>query len=179
MWAFSDESERAGVMLFSVVVIDPGEIAAARAGLAKLLLPGQRHVHTTDESARRRRMVLDGVARTKGLSAVVLRYRRPRGINRPSGRHLLIQAATGLVVGSGVSLWTLDNQDPAQRLRDRASIAHALAGVDRRLHPVYDHQLGHAEPLLWAADAACWAVGAGGDWQRRLATALTVHDIHP
>ena len=30
MWAFSDESERSGVMLFAVAVIDPGDVDSAR-----------------------------------------------------------------------------------------------------------------------------------------------------
>jgi hypothetical protein len=73
----------------------------------------------------------------------------------------------------------LDDQEPAQRLRDRAAIAHALAGVDRHLHPVYDHHSGYSEPLLWAADAVCWATGAGGAWQQRLRGLIVVRDIRP
>jgi hypothetical protein len=179
MWAFSDESERAGVMLLATVLIDPGDLAAARDVLRGLLLPGQRQVHARKESSRRRRLILDTVTRTEGLTAVVVRYRRPQGVDRPTGRHLLLQAATGLVVGSGVTAWTLDDQDPAQQRRDRASIAHALSGVDRHLHPVYDHHPAHSEPLLWAADGICWATGAGGDWRRRVAGLLTVTDIRP
>ena len=33
--------------------------------------------------------------------------------------------------------------------------------------------------LLWAADAICWAAGAGGDWRRRIAGVLTVRDLRP
>jgi hypothetical protein len=179
VWAFSDESERAGVMLLSVVLISPGDLAAARVQLSGLLLRGQRRVHTSDESDRRRKLVIDAVARTEGMSAVVVRYRRPAGLGRVAARHLLLQAATGLVVGSGATAWALDNQDPAQVVRDRASIAHALEGVDRRLHPSYDHRPASSEPMLWAADATCWAAGAGGDWQRRLGGVVTVRDIGP
>jgi hypothetical protein len=64
-------------------------------------------------------------------------------------------------------------------VRDRASIAHALEGVDRGLHPTYDHRLASSEPMLWAADAIGWAFGAGGDWQRRLGDVVTVRDIAP
>ncbi len=177
MWAFSDESERSGVMLFGVVLIRPADLPAARLLLSGLLLPGQRRVHTTNESARRRRAVLDTVARTEGLSATVLRFRRPQGVDRPAARHLLLQAGTGLVVGSGVTVWVLDGQDPVQAARDRASIAHALVGLDLRLHPAYDHRPSNSEPLLWAADAICWAVGAGGDWQQRAGRRLSVREI--
>jgi len=179
VWAFSDESERAAVMLLGVVLVSPGEVASARRSLRALLLPGQRQVHTAKESPRRKRTVIDTVARVEGLSAVVARYRRPAGLGRLAARHLLLQATTGLVVGSGATTWALDNQDPAQVVRGRASIAHALGGVDRRLHPAYDHRPASSEPMLWAADAICWAVGAGGDWQRRLGGIVIVRDIAP
>ena len=177
MWAFSDESERAAVMLMTVVLVPPGEVDDARRAMRGLLLRGQRRVHTSDESARRRRQILDTLARTDNLSAVVLRHRRFEGTNKPAGRHLLLQAATGLVVGSGVTAWTLDDQEPNQKARDRAAIAHALAGVDHRLHPVYDHHPSASEPLLWAPDAICWAVGAGDDWRRRIQAIITVRDV--
>lgn len=179
MWAFTDESERSGVMLLAVVVLAPGEVAGARRRMRRLLLPGQRRVHTAKESARRRRVVVDAVTALDGVSATILRYRRPAGVTRIAARHLLLQAATGLVVGSGVSSWVLDNQDDAQRARDRAAIAHALAGVSGHLHPVYDHHAGPTEPLLWAADALCWAVGEGGDWQRRVSAVVTIREIRP
>ena len=166
-------------MLFGVVLISTADLAAARARMVGLLLPGQRRVHTSDESRRRRKLMLDTVAGTKGISAIVVRYRRPAGMGKPAARHLILQAATGLVVGSGVTAWALDNQDPAQVQRDRTSIAHALVGVDHRLQPTYDHRPAYAEPLLWAANAVCWAVGADGDWQRRLGGLVTMRDIAP
>ena len=52
-------------------------------------------------------------------------------------------------------------------------------GFDRQLHPTYDHRPRHSEPLLWAADAACWAAGAGSEWQQRLVGILTVRGIAP
>jgi hypothetical protein len=61
-------------MLLSVVTIDPGAVDDARRALRGLLLPGQRRVHTAKESAQRRRMVIDTVARISGLAAVVIAY---------------------------------------------------------------------------------------------------------
>ncbi len=179
MWAFSDESERSGTMLVSVVLIRPAHIPAARARLSGLLLPGQRSLHTSDESARRRRLILDAVGSTAGLSAAVWRYRRPPRVDRPAGRHLLLQVATAYIVGSGVTSWALDDQDPRQVGRDRGCIAHVLRGFDRQLHPTYDHRPRHSEPLLWAADAVCWATGAGSEWQQRLVGISTVREIAP
>lgn len=177
MWAFSDESERAGVMLIAMVLTPTGAVDPARDAMEGLLLAGQRRVHTAKESPRRRRLILDTISRVDGAGAVVLRYRRAAGVDRVGGRHLLLQATAGIAVGSGVTSWVLDDQDPTQRARDRTSIAHALGGVDHRLHPIYDHRPSRAEPLLWAADAICWAVGAGGDWRRRVEPTLVVRDI--
>lgn len=179
MWAYSDESERAAVMLMAVVLVDPGEVATARRQLRGLLLGSQRRLHTSDESAGRRAQILDTVAGIDGLAATVIRYRRTESVHKPAARHLLLQAATGLVVGSGAVSWTLDDQEANQQARDRASIAHALRGVDRHLHPVYDHQPSTTEPLLWAADAICWAVGAGTIWARRITGIVTVRDLRP
>jgi hypothetical protein len=116
-WAFSDESERAGVMLLAVVTVDPRAVDDARRALRGPLLRGQRRVHTAKESPSRRRAVIDTIARIEDLSAVVICYRRLEGVDRIRGRHLLLQAATGRAVGSGVVSWTFDYQDPAQRAR--------------------------------------------------------------
>ncbi len=61
MWAFSEESERSGVMLLAVVLLEPAEIDGARWSMRQLLLPGQRRVHTAKESPSRRRIVIDAV----------------------------------------------------------------------------------------------------------------------
>jgi len=178
VWAFSDESERAGTMLVAVVVVAPRDVDAARASLRGLLLAGQRRVHTAKESPRRRRALLDTIARTDGMTATVLHLRRPPGIDRVAGRRSLLAAAAGLVVEAGATAWTLDDTHPAQRNRDRDTIGHALQRLDAR-RVVYDHRRSHTEPLLWAADAICWAAGAGGDWRRRIDSILSVVDIGP
>jgi len=178
VWAFSDESERAGVMLVGVVLVAPADIDAARAALRDLLLPGQRRVYTAKESPRRRRVLLDTIARTDGLAATVARLRRPAGIDHVAGRRLLLEAVAAFVVERGASAWTLDDTHPAQRNRDRDTIGHALQRLDAHA-VVYDHRRSHTDPLLWAADAVCWAAGAGGDWRRRIDPMLTIVDIDP
>jgi hypothetical protein len=82
-------------------------------------------------------------------------------------------------VGRSVSAWTLDDTHPAQRNRDRNTIGHALQRIGGTAPVVYDHRRSHTEPLLWAADALCWAVGAGGDWRRRVAAVVEVRDVVP
>lgn len=166
-------------MLLSVAITNQGSVDAARRTMRNLLLSGERRVHAAKESPSRRRLVLDAVGRIDGLSAVVIRLRRPDGVGRLRGRHPFLQAATGFVVSAGVASWSLDDQDVVQRARDRASIAHALAGLTSQLAPTYDHRSSYGEPLLWAADAIRWAAGAGGDWRRRLGHVMAPHDLRP
>lgn len=132
LWAFSDESERAGVMLLAVVLLEPGEVDGARRSMRQPLLPGQRRVHTAKELPRRRRIVIDAVGRLDGLSATVLHYRRPPGTTRVAGRHLLLQAATGLVVGSGVTSWVLDGWGRQSRCPTALAASHHLRREDSR-----------------------------------------------
>jgi hypothetical protein len=140
VWAFSDESERANTLILSVVIGAPPAIHQARAELRALLLPGQRRIHTSDESARRRRLVLDTIGRLVDVQATALCFRRPAGVTRVEARRVLLHAATQLVAAQRVVAWTLDDQDPAQLARDRATIARALRQLGRATLLTYDHR---------------------------------------
>ena len=45
----------------------------------------------------------------------------------------------------------------------RAALRALLRPGQRRIH-----LSPYEEPLLWVSDAVAWAVGAGGDWRRRV-----------
>jgi hypothetical protein len=179
MWAFSDESERANTLIFSVVTGSPQAIREARAALRALLLPGQRRIHTSDESARRRRLVLDTIGCLDDIHATALCFRRPAGVTRVEAPRTVLHAATQLVAAQRVVAWILDDQDPAQLARDRATIARALRQPGNEATLTYDHRPSDTDPALWAADAVCWAVGAGRAWRRRIDPVLTVQQIRP
>ncbi len=172
-WAFSDESERGASMLFGTAFVPRGAVTSIRREVRGLLLPGQRRVHTAKESPRRRRALLDLVAGLE-LEAVVLVHRREAGTHRIEARDRLLDAAARLVQAAAVSTWVLDAQEPSQAARDRQSIASAVPH-DSQL--VYDHRLSRDEPLLWVVDALVWAVGAGGDWRRRVQRVVTVQTV--
>jgi hypothetical protein len=176
-WAFSDESERANTMLMAVVLISPGRAAAARTVMRSLLLPGQRRVHMAKEGARRQRAVLDVVSSIEGVATLVVRLRRPMGIDRVAGRRMLLMATLELLVERGVTYWTLEDVPPSQRSRDNDTIGHVLRDRPGRPELVYDHKKGHEDPMLWVADAVGWAAGAGGDWRRRIARVATIVEL--
>jgi hypothetical protein len=175
-WAFSDESERGSTMLLGLLLVPVGEVHQARRALQALLLPGQRRIHTSDESARRRRQLLDVVA-SLDASAVVLTLRRPASLRRAGARDALLTAAAHEVTRRRVVTWVLDAQHPAQAVRDRRAIDQALRGITSP--PIYDHHSAASEPLLWAVDAVVWAVGAGNDWRRRVEPIVTIRRIEP
>jgi len=179
VWAFSDESERAGVSLLAVVLVARKDLDVTRLSMRKLLLGRQRRIHTAKESPRRRRLILDTITRSEGISAIVLRHRRPAGVDRVAARAALIETATNMIVERDVTAWILDNMQPAERARDRNTIGRALGRAGPAVPVVFDHRPSHEEPLLWAADAICWATGAGGDWRRRIEAILTIIDIDP
>jgi hypothetical protein len=133
-------------------------------------------VHTSDESARRRRQLLDVVA---GLdaSALVFTIRRPADLRRAEARSRLLAVAAAGVVGRQVVTWILDDQHPAQAARDRQDLEQALRDAPNR--PLYDHRPSASEPLLWAVDAVVSAVGAGNDSRRRIEHLVTVRRIQP
>jgi hypothetical protein len=176
MWAFSDESERGDRMLLGLVVIETAAVEDARRALRGLLLPGQRRVHTAKESPRRRAELLGVIARLE-VEAVVFSVRRPSGVRRIASREILIRVACAEILGRGVAAWVLDHQDGAQAARDRRTIELAVAQAGAPL--VYDHRRSHTEPLLWAADAVVWAIGAGGEWRRRITAVTDVRTILP
>jgi hypothetical protein len=157
-------------MLLAVVFVPTAALEGARADLRKLLLPGQRRIHTYQESPRRRRILLDTVAGLEAAAVVFGLRRSSVTKTETEGRRLLLTAAGAEVCNRQVSVWVLDDVEPVQRARDRQAVRGVIGDL------VYDHRPGYAEPLLWAADAICWAVGAGRDWRRRVDAMVEVRN---
>ncbi len=171
-WAFSDESERADRMLFGLTLVPAGVVKDARRALRGLLLPGQRRLHMSKESPRRRREVLRLLTSFE-MSTTIIELRRPLGISRVDARSLLLVAGAEIVADLGISIWVFDSQDDAQLHRDR----QVLGGLG--VTAVYDHRVNHEEPMLWVVDSLLWAYGAGGDWRRRADPMIDVRRIAP
>ncbi len=171
-WAFSDESERADRVLFGLTLVPAGVVKDARRTLRGLLLPGQRRLHMSKESPRRRREIL-AVLTDIEMSTMILELRRPPGTSRVDARSRLLVAGAEIVAALGVSIWVFDSQDDMQLHRDR----QVLGGLG--VTAVYDHRANHEEPLLWVVDSLLWAYGAGGDWRRRADPMIDVRRIVP
>jgi hypothetical protein len=168
--AFVDESVRGRYMLCAVLV--PSNCIDEIRKLARgLCLPGQRRWHFVDESKRRRRQILDTIARQEIVRTLMYTSRGSQSIARRECMTALIydlvdRKASRLVMESIAT----------QQADDRSCIAAALREAEAELQ--YMHMRPHEEPGLWLPDALTWAYGAGGDWCRRIRPAIeAVRDL--
>jgi hypothetical protein len=165
--AFVDESQRRGTYLLCIVLVAPDRLADARSAMRSLLESGQRSIHFTHESDRRRRRVLAAIAGLE-LEYWIVSGTGPDIAVRPrllttAVQHLPAAGARRLVIESRA------HRDAADR--------HTLSSL-RAAQLTYEHLLAHEEPLLWVPDAVAWAHGRGGDWRRRVQP-VRVLDIGP
>lgn len=161
--AFVDESIRNGYLM-SAAVIGSGELATARGKLRELCKPGQRRLHMKDENDSRRREILSTLG---GLGLSIHLYRAPVA-GRPirTSRDDCLRALIPELARLNVARLVIESC--SQDHRDNQVIqplAGALVAAGRF---AWVHCAPSGEPLLWAADAAAWAYGKGGDWRRRL-----------
>jgi hypothetical protein len=88
-------------MLVGVLMLPAADVPVARRELRGPLLSGQRRVHTAKESPRRRRLLLDVVARLPA-EVVVFTIRRSVGLDRVAASQLLLVATAGLLADRNV-----------------------------------------------------------------------------
>lgn len=161
--AFVDESIRNGYLL-SAVVIATGELSVARGKLRELCKPGQRRIHMKDENDSRRREILSTLT---GLGVRVHLCRVPVA-GRPirAGRDECLRALIPALLELDVTRLVIESC--GQDRRDEQVIQPILNRIVAPSRFVWLHSVPSAEPVLWAADAAAWAYGKGGDWRRRV-----------
>jgi hypothetical protein len=172
--AFVDESARPGHYLLACVTVHPGRVNATRSALRGMLLGGERRLHLVNESPQRRRALLSGVARLDVRASV---YWTPG--RSDSARPKLIEAMVADLVDRDVRRLVFESRAELD-VFDRRLLGHLRRADVLPDSLLYDHMRPHEEPLLWAADAVAWAIGAGGDWRRRIAPIIDdVVDIDP
>jgi hypothetical protein len=159
---FVDESVRRRYLIAAVIVDQP-DLARVRRELRAMRKPGQRRVHFAKESDSRRRSLVTALL---GLDLRVRVY-ECAGQDAPARARCLGQLVLDIVdLGAErLVLETLDTQV-------RADVATIRAQLTPGSALAYEHRRAHEEPALWAADAAAWCYGAGGDWRRRMAPML-------
>lgn len=159
MRVFVDESERRDYFLCAVLVRGPVE--PVRTALRGLCRPGQRRIHFAKEQDARRRTVLAELGRME-LTARV--YCSPGSVRE--SREECIGALVADIAPAGARELTVESRESMNHLDIRVIDAALRKHGTGEL--IYRHLRPHEEPVLWAADAIAWAVGAGGDWRRRV-----------
>ena len=162
--AFVDESQRGPHYLMAAALIDPGGLAAARAHLRAMLLPGQRRLHFAKERPPRRRSLLTA------MSDLKVRVRLYESTEKEEAARQRVMAAllADLVAWRGRRM-VIESRHYSQNDKERQAIAKAVRSGDAPEDLIYDHMRAHEEPLLWVADAVAWAYGARGEWRPRVA----------
>jgi hypothetical protein len=163
MHVYVDESERRDYLLCAVLV--SGSVAPIRSGLRSLCRPGQRRVHFAKEQDARRRVLLSAIVQME-ISARV--YSAPGSVR--DSRATCLSALVADIVPLGARRLVIEGRESMNHLDvlilDAALRKHGVGGLE------YQHLRPHEEPVLWAADAIAWAVGAGEEWLRRVRPVL-------
>jgi hypothetical protein len=159
MQVYVDESERRDYLL-GVTTVD-GPVQPLRAALRALLRPGQRRIHFAKEQDSRRRQLLAAMTE---LDLTARIYVSPRAAKE--SREMCLTALVADIAPAGASLLVLESRESMNHLDvlvlDAALRKHGCHTLE------YRHLSPYEEPLLWVSDAIAWAMGAGGDWRRRI-----------
>ncbi len=171
--AYVDESERPGRYLLGSVIVETDEAGRLRRTVRKLLLPGQRTLHFKTEGNRRRRALIDALGRI-GVEAIVYWCRLSNDINAEAARSRCLSALVLEMQSRDRQTELLIESREQLDMLDGGTILRA-----RRPEPLlsFQHLLPDHDPLLWLPDSFAWAVGAGGDWLRRIGPFVTVVEV--
>jgi hypothetical protein len=167
--AFVDESRRNNTYLLAAVHVDPGDLPRLRKLMQSLLFPGQRELHFKKETPARRRMIFSRMA-DAGTSVWI--YRRSCDAGDEAARQDCLRRLTDDLLDLRATRLVLDTREDRD-IHDVRTIRSALGKKPRKSQLSYEHMVSTQERLLWRADAAAWAHGAGGDWSRRARQIVT------
>ncbi len=167
---YVDESKSKGYTMVAAVVV-PGDAAALRQEIRKLIVSGRR-IHFTKESPQHKRKILSRLTEL-GVQAHVFHCDSK---NDAIGRenclirlvaHAAEHAHTRIVLERDESIDKTDRRILYREVNNRG-LGNSLS---------YELEQAQQEPLLWIADAIAWSYTKGGDWKRR-AGALIVSTTH-
>ena len=156
----ADETTRAGLTGLAVVVTCSCQLTGLRRAFRDQLRPGQRRFHAAKASDRDRKLFMSIMAST-GIG-VVFETCRDQPV---AARAQLWSIVVPKLVKLGVVELVIER---GEQQRDLAAIERALFDISAIDRLRYRHATPHEEPMLWAADAAAWALGKGGHWADRL-----------
>ena len=170
---YVDESVRSGRYVLGAVLVDASSAGALRRSVRKLLLPGQRKLHFNNEGNRRRRELLDALVRLD-VEAFAFSCRYSAEVTSEAARARCLAAMVRELQGwRGACQLFIASRAELDQL-DGVTIRRARLPEPRLS---FQHQRPDHDPLLWLPDGVAWAVGAGGDWRRRVGPLVTIVEV--
>jgi hypothetical protein len=151
---FVDECKESPYLLVGFAISN-FEQQRIRRHLRELLLTGQRSLHFKSENIRRKKLIVQLLARLNCQLLVVKCRSRPHGQARKCALNSLIDAAQ-----AGAFRRIIIELDETVRHKDHQIFKSRNPSFE------WDHRIRHEEPLLWVSDAIAWCVNRGGDWER-------------
>ncbi|WP_157524300.1 hypothetical protein [Jiangella alkaliphila] len=161
--AFVDESV-AGRYIIAVVLIPASEVAAARRFMRGLLTGGQKRIHFSHESDRRRARILTGI---ESLGA---EHRVYSTKNARPARLACLERLVPDLAAAGVQRLVIERDDSLVEA-DRRLLYQA--GLDYAPELAYTHLRAKEDLLLCVPDAIAWCWSRGGQWRARVAAYTT------
>jgi len=166
---FVDETKHRDYLMCAAVLL-PTDLAPLRRVVRGLVLPGQRRVHMSKESAPRRRLIAETIA-ASGVTAVIFDAGRIEG-DELERRRGCLRAVIAHADDLGADRVVLEQDDSLLR-QDRQWLVEITRELACRDTLRYEHARAAAEPLLAVPDAIAWCWARGGDWRRRIRPAVT------
>jgi hypothetical protein len=157
--AFVDESKRNGLVLVAAVIAE-GHLAASRATMRRLRLPGQSRIHFTKEGHRRRREIAAAICRT---GATVSIYDGTTLRDEGSARAACLEQIVADLDAVDCRRLVIE-QDDAMLATDQVVLYRQVHKFGATLE--YVHRRPSEEPLLWIADAVAWCWTRAGERHR-------------
>jgi len=168
-----DETKHRDYLMVAAVLL-PADVASVRRAVRGLVLPGQRRVHMTKESAPRRRLIADTIVRS-GADAVIFDTGQVNG-DELGLRRPCLRAVVAHVDDLGADRLVLERDDSVLRW-DRQWLVEITRELSCRDTLRYEHARAAEEPLLAVPDAIAWCWAKGGDWRRRIRPAVTAVEL--
>lgn len=165
---FVDETKRRDYLLVAGVAI-PGDLDLVRAQLRSLILPGQRRLHMNSENDSRRRAIASAISASPIRATVYDAGRRYK--TERERRAACLQALVGDAARRGYGMLVLEQDDSLLSWDTQHLIEFTrTAGCRESLR--YVHRRAASEQLLAIPDAIAWCWAKGGDWRRRVESAV-------
>lgn len=172
--AFVDESIRGQRYLMACVLVHARDLAPLRSEVERLASGVAPRVHFNNDSDRQKRRVLDAIS-SMPIQVFAVMCNKNHGVTEFQARIACVTEIVHRLQGRAIARLILESrQDDAE---DRRVITRCRAASPPL---VFDHRVARQERMLWVADAAAWAVGAGSIWRARLGGVLTdVFEVGP